>query len=64
MSKGFKSSISTNSSNKLIPIKRQSWKLKFGDMKNLKKIEEDFLKLSSMFSNKYKKMFWSRKDYI
>lgn len=48
----------------IIPIKRQPWKLKFGNIKNLKKIEEDFLKLSSMFSNKYKKMFWSRKDYI
>ena len=48
----------------IIPIKRESWKLKLGDSLDLKKIQEDFFKLSSMFSNRYKKMFWARKEYI
>jgi hypothetical protein len=48
----------------VIPFKRQSWKMEMGNAKNLEKIAENQNDISSIFFDRYKKMFWSKKEYL
>lgn len=47
----------------VIPIKRDSWTMEFGEDKEKEKSlkDEDFL--NSMFFNRYKNVFWNKKEY-
>ncbi len=47
----------------IIPFKRNSWKLVFGGEKEIKEAEVVLKKLISEFFNRYKTMFWARKEY-
>ena len=47
----------------VIPFKRDSWQSKIGSDKDLKKIIKDSNYLSSQFFDRYKKMFWQRKNF-
>ncbi len=47
----------------IIPIKKESWIIEKGSNKNLLKIEQEKSILNSRFYDKYKKMFWSKKEY-
>ena len=46
-----------------IPFKRDSWTINIGDIKNLKAQANVTKKLHSKFFDKYKSMFWARKEY-
>jgi hypothetical protein len=47
----------------VIPFKRDSWKMEIGNQEDLKKQANISKKLSSKFFDRYKTMFWSRKEY-
>lgn len=47
----------------VIPFKRESWKLEFGSKELKEKQTEIFEYLQSQFFDRYKRMFWSRKEY-
>ena len=47
----------------VIPIKRDSWKYKIGDEKDLKEQGMITSKLKTLIFNSYKLQFWSRKEY-
>lgn len=46
-----------------IPIKRDSWNTKLGSKKDKNKIVNLIIKLETKFFDRYKSMFWSRKEY-
>jgi hypothetical protein len=47
----------------VIPIKRDKWITEIGDRKDLIDIDQCFKKLSTRFFDKYKNMFWNKKEY-
>jgi hypothetical protein len=47
----------------VIPFKRDSWTMELGDKKNLEAQIKVNKKLHSKFFDKYKTMFWSKKEY-
>jgi hypothetical protein len=47
----------------IIPFKREKWKSLKGKQKELVKIKNNTNFLNSKFVNRYKTMFWSRKEY-
>jgi hypothetical protein len=47
----------------VIPFKRESWKMEFGSEKELYDDKQVVIKLSTKFFDKYKTMFWHRKEY-
>ena len=47
----------------VIPFKRESWTMKFGKEKDLIKQANITLKLQTKFFDKYKNMFWNKKEY-
>jgi len=47
----------------IIPFKRDSWKIKYGNEKDVDMINKAKNQLGTMFFNKYKRMFWSKKQY-
>jgi len=47
----------------VIPFKRESFKLSFGGKKELKEMELVQKQLISKYFNRYKNMFWHRKEY-
>lgn len=47
----------------VIPFKRESWSMQLGTQKDLEHQAKIARKLSSKFFDKYKSMFWSRKEY-
>lgn len=47
----------------VIPIKKDSWTMEFGSEKNLIAQLDISRKLKSKFFDRYKSMFWSRKEY-
>jgi len=47
----------------IIPFKRESWKIKKGNTKNIIEFDEKLYRLRSLFVDKYKRMFWQRKNY-
>jgi len=48
----------------VIPFKRDSWEISFGKEKELQDQREQKLMLKSKFFDKYKNMFWVKKDYL
>ncbi len=47
----------------VIPFKRDSWTMKYGNEKDVEKVIRGTNKLGTMYFNKYKKMFWNKKQY-
>lgn len=47
----------------VIPFKRESWKMEFGNEKTLEKQFKTTMKLKTLLYNSYKRNFWSRKEY-
>jgi hypothetical protein len=47
----------------VIPFKRDAWKIKIGGEKELKENMKVVAKLQTLFFNRYKTYFWSRKEY-
>lgn len=47
----------------VIPFKRDSWSMKEGSQKELDEVKSINLKLSGKFLNRYKTMFWNKKEY-
>ena len=47
----------------VIPFKRDSWKMELGSEEEFKKQLNIAQKLNTKFFNRYKTMFWSRKEY-
>lgn len=47
----------------VIPFKRESWTMEQGVKKDLKTVSELRNKLNSKFFDRYKTMFWTRKEY-
>jgi hypothetical protein len=47
----------------VIPIKRDSWTIKQGKEKDIRTSHEQFTKLSSLFFDRYKRLFWQKKEY-
>jgi len=47
----------------VIPFKRESWVMNFGNENNKEEIKKNSLFLNSQFFNRYKTMFWSKKTY-
>lgn len=47
----------------VIPFKRTSWKMVFGNKKDIEIMEKTDKKLFSQFFNRYKTMFWHRKEF-
>lgn len=47
----------------VIPFKRESWNMSTGSKKNLETQAKISKKLQSKFFDKYKNMFWSKKEY-
>jgi hypothetical protein len=47
----------------VIPIKRDAWKMEFGGQEELIEQNNITIKLSTKFFDRYKTMFWSRKEY-
>lgn len=45
----------------IIPVKRDEWQMQIGN--NTEEINKQHRKLSSVFFNRYKQMFWSKKSY-
>ena len=48
----------------VIPIKRDKWIMDIGNKKDLDQQEGVTQRLHSLFFDKYKKMFWDKKEYI
>jgi hypothetical protein len=47
----------------IIPFKRDSWNMKIGNKDDIKMREKVNELLSGVFFNRYKKMFWTKKEY-
>jgi hypothetical protein len=47
----------------VIPFKQDSWTMKLGDKKDLEAQAKVSKKLQSKFFDRYKQMFWSKKEY-
>lgn len=47
----------------VIPFKRESWKIKFGAKKEFINQAQTNMKLQTKFFDRYKTMFWNRKEY-
>ena len=47
----------------IIPIKRDAWKMEFGGQEELNEQVNISTKLNTKFFDRYKTMFWSRKEY-
>ncbi len=47
----------------VIPFKRESWNMNIGDKKNLEEQAKVGKKLHSKFFDRYKSMFWTKKEY-
>jgi hypothetical protein len=47
----------------VIPIKRDAWKMEFGGQEELIEQNNTTIKLQTKFFDRYKTMFWSRKEY-
>jgi hypothetical protein len=47
----------------VIPFKRESWTSHLGTDKEIKKFEFDLSKYKTVFFNKYKRFWWSKKEY-
>jgi hypothetical protein len=47
----------------VIPIKRDAWKMEFGGQEELIEQTNITIKLQTKFFDRYKTMFWSRKEY-
>ena len=47
----------------VIPIKRDAWKMEFGGQEELIEQASTTTKLQTRFFDRYKTMFWSRKEY-
>lgn len=47
----------------VIPFKRDSWTMELGDKKDLEAQNKVTKKLQSKFFDRYKSMFWTKKDY-
>lgn len=47
----------------VIPFKRDSWSMKLGKNSDLKSQFNTFKKMQSKFYDRYKTMFWTRKEY-
>lgn len=47
----------------VIPFKRDSWEMEIGNDINRYSTEEDMKSLSSIFYDRYRKLFWDRKEY-
>lgn len=47
----------------VIPFKRDSFKMEFGNHNNIKEINKNVVGLRSLIFNSYKKQFWSKKIY-
>ena len=47
----------------VIPFKRDAWKMEFGGQKEVIEQSNNTNKLMTKFFNKYKTMFWHRKEY-
>jgi hypothetical protein len=47
----------------VIPIKRESWIMEFGNENDKEKHFKDKELIDSVFMNGYKKMFWKKKEY-
>jgi hypothetical protein len=47
----------------VIPFKRESWAMELGTKKDLLNQEKVLKKLQSKFFDKYKSMYWSKKEY-
>jgi hypothetical protein len=47
----------------VIPFKRDNWKMELGNKKDLEAMKKIERKIKSLFFDRYKKMFWTRKEY-
>ena len=47
----------------VIPFKREGWKMEIGSIEELKEQHNITQKLQTKFFDRYKQMFWSRKEY-
>jgi len=47
----------------VIPIKRESWGIKIGNQKDYNEQRKNSIKLQTKFFDRYKSMFWTRKEY-
>lgn len=47
----------------VIPFKRESWNMKIGNEKDLQQIKNVSNKLRNKFFDRYKSMFWTKKEY-
>jgi hypothetical protein len=47
----------------VIPFKREDWKMKIGSEKDLKEQDRIAKQLNTKFFDRYKGMFWSKKEY-
>jgi hypothetical protein len=47
----------------IIPFKRETWQLELGNHKDIDKINKNLSKLKTKVYDRYKTMFWSRKDF-
>jgi len=47
----------------VIPFKREGWQMEIGSKRELKEQNNVLQKINSKFFDKYKSMFWSRKEY-
>jgi len=47
----------------VIPFKRDSWKARYGNEKDAQRVGKKTNEIGTMFFNKYKKMFWNKKEY-
>jgi hypothetical protein len=47
----------------VIPVKRDSWQMQSGNEKNTEKIKENTIHLTSKIFDRYKSLFWNKKEY-
>jgi hypothetical protein len=47
----------------VIPFKRDSWKMEFGEEKELNEQKNIKMQLDTKFFDRYKSMFWNKKEY-
>lgn len=47
----------------VIPIKRESWKMKIGKEEELKEINTKLSQLDTIFFDRYKRFWWNKKEY-
>ena len=47
----------------IVPFKRESWKMKNGNIKDLKDFNKKQFTISSLLMDRYKRLFWQKKQY-